>query len=237
MVCSLFSVINGCKDSGGPEVEEDKSPYYVKLTMDTLQHTYPGGGGIFVIHRGDSVKEDETVEIKIETDPSIKYNISSVKLTKEERISEMELFPDSNISPGKYPVKFICSYGKKVDTLKAMIWHWQEIPRIPDMKTSYLLQDFIDWIDRNKPEYSISKITDWKCYTLTPAAKYLDGGPDKFINKEWEVTHLIVLHTPPWTVKAALRRRFKDKYFSLAMKINELYKVEEIPPKDFYKCY
>jgi len=232
IVGSIFIILHGCKDNGsGPEIE-DTSLYYVKLTMDTLQHTYPGGGGIFVIHRGDSVKSDETVEIEVETDPSIKYSLSRNRLTKDERIAEMELYPDSNIVPDRYPVKFICRYGNKIDTLKATIWHWLEIPNIRNISS---IIDFVEWIDRNKPEYSISKETNWKCYCLTPAS-YVGGSKNKFLNEKWEVTY-IVATTLPTTYRTALRRRFIDKYFTLAMKINELYKVEEISPKDFYLSY
>jgi hypothetical protein len=123
----LFFCINSCKKSDtDPIVEEEVSPYAVKLTMDTLIHTYPGGGGIFVIHRGDSIEDLQDIDLKIVTDPSIKYKLSGNTLTKSSKIVEMELFPDSLIVPGKYKVNFICKYGSKTDTLKATVWHWKE---------------------------------------------------------------------------------------------------------------
>jgi hypothetical protein len=145
--------IVGCADDdrGVNPVKTDKGDYVLAVKYDSIR-AYPDGGGIFPVSISPGSGFEGSVTLRIEADPHLRASLSCMMLTKDAKVAEIVLRPDTLAELKHYPVRLTATHGGK-DTslvLGVELYHWGPV----DREEAMVQRDrFKSWLTARNPAF------------------------------------------------------------------------------------
>jgi len=114
----LITITTSCseKKSVNPNAEdsskitEDSGAYTLEAEPAAV-YSYCGGGGLFILSMepGDNFGGD--VQLTIDASPGLNAKLTTDLLSLDEKIAEIEIYPDSSLALGVYTFKVISEHA------------------------------------------------------------------------------------------------------------------------------
>ena len=155
-IMSILMVLGTCTDRDSDAVSPptgDSGDYLLTSTYDSIR-SYPGGGGIFLVHMEPDTAFSGTIRLRRDCDVSLKATHSKTVLTASDNVVELLLSPSGSISTARYPITVVATHAKQEKRLD-------------------LLANVLDWQQDNF-EPALEKRDQFREYTLGLSAAYTE---------------------------------------------------------------
>jgi len=196
--CSEKKIVNpNAEDSS--KITEDSGTYTLEAEPAAVQ-SYCGGGGLFIL----SMEPDENfggdVQLSLNASPGLNAKLTTDLLSLDEKIAEIEIYPDSSLALGVYTFKVISEHATVKNELELSV----EIVVFgpfgsPDSK--YI--EFIEWVESTYP-IVFKDGEKWFSFFKYPA--YDGASTWVYLSPSFEI-NISPLLAPPFPTRYLLRNR------------------------------
>lgn len=202
---------------------------------DTIR-SCPGGGGLFIVSINTPKDPYKDFIIEIECDESLNASLYSGD-SSGCNIVEIIVNPDTDIAIMDYPISVRGTGQHKQDSLllNVKIMDWTDT-RTPSDLTLTKLNNYIDWLNVNRPEIEIYDTTQWDIFTTYPQTIIVEHF--SLLNAQYELRICNHAMIPPDDWSAIRLRERNFLYPLLALRQDSTHGViYEIDPDEYPTLY
>jgi hypothetical protein len=185
-------------------LEHDRGAFTLEPKYSYIR-SYPGGGGIFIVHFTPGSGFAGRVCLTMQADASLRARLDRSVLTLDSRVAEITIAPGMSADTGIRTVDIVATHAGDTQTVslqvEVMIWDGT-----PDEFVVPKLAQLVSWVNAEHPEFGGLPNMGSFIYATYPYILIVEHWT--FLNDDWEMRMCFHVMIPPydWS-KLWLRRR------------------------------